>query len=252
LYKPRPLRDAEICGNIKEQGESMKIKKLTIFSASLGQQFQFYCNALSLTCIEKNDRSFTIQTGNSLFEIVTTEKILPSKYHLAFNIEPSLIYSAADYLKARNISLLENAQQVIVDFPDWNAKSVYFFDADGNILEFIARYNLTADKYDRPFTVKDIYSISEAGVPVDDTAAFITALKQYTNIDTWKSYGTDFVAAGDEKGLLIVVKQPRDWLFTKISALQLPMEIIMDQAGNNFDYGKIKFSFTQKKAGSYP
>jgi hypothetical protein len=140
--------------------------------------------------------------------------------------------------------LFEDNQQPLINFPDWNAQSVYFKDADGNILEFIARYNLSDKKYSRPFVVSDIFSLSEAGVPVDDTAAFVSTLKQQTDAAVWKVYGSDFVPVGDEEGLLIVVKQPRDWFPTKISATQLPMELIIDQPGQDFEYGRVKFSFT--------
>lgn len=159
-------------------------------------------------------------------------------------MEPSLIHQALDFLKDREIFLFENEQQQLIDFPDWNAKSIYFKDADGNILEFIARYNLASEKSHHPFTVADVKNISEAGTPVDDTTAFIEILKQHTAIDVWKYYGPDFVPVGDEYGLFIVVRQPRDWFPTNISATQLPLELTIAQAGKDFEYGCMKFFFS--------
>jgi hypothetical protein len=222
----------------------MRIKKLKIFSSSVEQQYNFYCEKLSLNCIEKKVDSFTIQAGESLLEITSTKEVFTSKYHFAFNVEPSLIQEALDFLKDREIFIFENEQQQLIAFPDWNAKSIYFKDADGNILEFIARYNLSAEKYDHPFSITDVKNISEAGVPVEDTTIFIEILQQHTNIDVWKYYGPDFVPVGDEYGLFIVVRQPRDWFPTKISATQLPLELTIAQPGKNFEYGCMKFSFS--------
>ena len=95
----------------------MRIKKLKIFSSAVEQQYNFYCEKLSFNCIKKTVDSFTIQAGESLLEITSTKEVFTSKYHFAFNVEPSLIRPALVFLKDRGIFLFENEQQQLIDFP---------------------------------------------------------------------------------------------------------------------------------------
>jgi hypothetical protein len=50
----------------------------------------------------------------------------------------------------------------IADFYNWNAKSFYFYNNNGNILEFIARFNLD-NELERSFNGRSIVSIIEMG-----------------------------------------------------------------------------------------
>src|SRR6188768_4176864 len=152
----------------------MKIEKVTIFSSHIEKQYQFYCDQLKFSCIEKNENFFSIKTGNSILQIQKTLEDVKSGYHLAFNIEPSLFLEAAAYLQLQHIQLLENENKILIDFPHWNARSIYFRDADQNILEYIAKYNLPHHQYDRLFNPKDVLAISEIGVPVNDPKEFIS------------------------------------------------------------------------------
>ena len=222
----------------------MYIEKVKIFSPHFEEQYDFYCNQLLLSCIEKNENYFCLKIGRSILEIQKTNEHPGSAYHLAFNIEPSLFLDAANYLRQKNIPLLENEGTVLIDFPDWNARSIYFKDADQNILEFIARYNLQPRQYKRLFNSDDILSISEVGVPVKEPVDFLLTLQSNTAIDVWKSYGEGFNAAGDEEGLLIIVKEKHKWFPTETLAEQLPAEIIIQQAGRHFEYGNLKFAFS--------
>jgi len=222
----------------------MKIEKVTIFSSHIEKQYQFYCDQLKFSCIEKNENFLSIKTGNSILQIQKTLEDVKSGYHLAFNIEPSLFLEAAAYLQLQHIQLLENENKILIDFPHWNARSIYFRDAEQNILEYIARYNLPHHQYDRLFNPKDVLAISEIGVPVNDPKEFISAIKSNTAVEIWKSYGQSFNAVGDEEGLLIVVPEKHKWFPTDTAAERLPTVISINQDGNNFVYGNIKFAFT--------
>jgi len=224
----------------------MEIERITIFSSQIEKQYQFYCNQLMFYCVEKNENYFCVKAGSSLLQIQKSDWNITPCYHLALNIEPSLFLESFTYLQQKNISFLESENKVLIDFPDWNARSIYFKDAEGNILECIARYNLQHHQYDRLFSSEDIISISEIGVPVNDISKFLDTIKSNTSIEIWKSYGQWFFAAGDERGLLIIVPEKHKWFPTNIEATQLPAEIYIKQAGTDFIYENLKFHFISR------
>ena len=49
----------------------------------------------------------------------------------------------------------------------WNSDSVYFKDAAGNVLEFIARHNLK-NAVEEEFDSSQILNVSEIGLPSED------------------------------------------------------------------------------------
>jgi len=223
---------------------TMEIERIIIFSSGIENQYQFYCNQLMLECVEKNEDFFCVKIGSSLLQIQKGARHISTCYHLAFNIEPSLFLESATFLQHKNISLLNNENKILIDFPDWNARSIYFKDADGNILECIARFNLPHQSFNRLFGAGDFLCISEIGIPVNDISEFLLSVQSKTSIEIWKSYGQWFCAAGDEKGLLIIVPEKHKWFPTNIEAVQLPAQICIHQEGENFTYGNLAFVFT--------
>lgn len=87
---------------------------------------------------------------------------------------------------------MKNGNDIYVDFPDWNAKSVYFYDAEENILEFIARHNLDEPTNDATFTSNHIKRISEIGIAVSDTEGFAKKVKENTGLFSLIVYRTFF------------------------------------------------------------
>src|SRR6185436_21190279 len=66
------------------------------------------------------------------------------------------------YIKT-TILWIEEYNDYIADFSNWNAKSIYFLDPAGNVVEFISRFDLN-DSVDNPFSSDLIRSISEIGL----------------------------------------------------------------------------------------
>ena len=90
----------------------------------------------------------------------------------------------------------------VVDYRQWNAHSVFFLDPAGNILEYIARHDLkNADT--SPFSWADMLHVSEIGLVVDDVTATAEALKGMAAVAQYKGGDGDFMAMGDEYGLLL-------------------------------------------------
>ena len=179
----------------------MKIKELTLFTSNFKAQIEFYSEVLELDIVSKNKNSYTFKVGNSLLKFVKSKTSKP--YHFAFNIPSNKEIEAKDWLKER-VSLLPFEEKEIINFEDWNAKALYFYDTDDNIVEFIARKNLNLES-DSPFTSKSILNISEialASTNIKETAAILNSFKSI------KKYSGDFerfCALGNEEGLFIIV-----------------------------------------------
>ena len=179
----------------------MKIKELTLFTSSLEAQIKFYSEVLELDIISNEVNSCTFEVGNSLLKFVKSENSKP--YHFAFNIPSNKEIEAKNWLKKR-VQLLPFEENEIINFEDWNAKSLYFYDADKNIMEFISRKNLNVNSA-LDFSSKSILNISEmalASTNIKETVAFLNGIKSI------KKYSGDFNrfgAVGDEEGLFIIV-----------------------------------------------
>ncbi len=124
------------------------------------------------------------------------------------------------------MALQQNGERDEWFFPDWNAHAVYYLDAAGNILEFIARHNLpTATQ--QPFSWQSILSVSEIGLATPDVRDFCQQLNTRLGLERWRGNDTDFAAVGDEEGLFIVTVNGRIGLAGKWPAQPLPTTVVL-------------------------
>jgi catechol 2,3-dioxygenase-like lactoylglutathione lyase family enzyme len=223
----------------------MIIQSLTLFTNKLDAQLNFYTRRLGMKCIEKNNDFFTLDAGNTVLKFEVSNTPLISPYHFAFNIEPATINFVLHTLNMAGIIPIVTDNIVLHDFTNWNAKAIYFYDSDENIVEFIARFNIREPEEERSFTINDIINVSEMGIVVIDIPDFTTTVKKKLGQTIWKEYGPDFKAIGDEEGLLITVPVNRPWFPTQIKAFTLPAIIELTQEGESFDYLGYHFRVSQ-------
>jgi len=144
---------------------------------------------------------------------------------VAFNIPENQLAAAKRWLTTR-VPLLQNGASDEWFFADWNAHAVYYLDAAGNILEFIARHNLpTATQ--QPFTWQSILAASEIGLATPHVRDFCQQLKTHLGLERWRGNDTDFAAVGDEDGLFIVAVSGRPWNGNESPAQPLPTKIVL-------------------------
>lgn len=144
--------------------------------------------------------------------IFTEDKSISPYYHFAINIPENQITEAIAWLKPK-VKLIEYEGSPLIDFPNWNAHSVYFYDPAGNIVELIARHNLN-NSSNEPFSQKSFLNISEIGLPVENVKAFHDIISSNMGVELWSGNHETFAAIGDENGLLIVVTPHRNWFPT--------------------------------------
>jgi len=209
----------------------MKLQHIQIQSNNIQQTAIFYQDVLELPIIEKKTNSISIQAGNSVLEFVENAAF-KSIYHFAFNIPQNKLDEAIEWCKSKVDLIVIEDQNVITNFENWNANAVYFYDNNGNLLEFIARHDLENSQTET-FTSKSILNISEIGI-VDENPLELgkqLAAKHGLELFSKNANSELFAAIGDDEGLLIMVKPNRNWYPTQTPSESNKTEIKLENNG---------------------
>lgn len=209
----------------------MKIERLEIKSRNIKKQGEFYGKILGLEIRNKTADSFEVIIGSSVLKLTESKPATP--YHIAFHIPPDKIRNALDWTKVR-VEVQKNDDEEIVDFSAWNAMSLYFYDADNNILEFISRRDLYPPA-DEAFSHKSILGIAEAGLATNSIPEKFSNLEQSIGLQKYDGNFENFCAIGDEEGLLITInKNKKDWFPTNDKAFASEFIMIIDHQQKKF------------------
>jgi catechol-2,3-dioxygenase len=205
----------------------MQLLELTLATPSLDAQRDFYTQVLGLPVSPESDQ-LIVQAGASRLIFKSALSNWQGTYHFAFNIPENKFTESKAWLKDRTPLIRNRAGKDEFSFESWNAHAFYFYDAAGNILEFIARHSLPNASLE-PFSAASILNVSEIGVTVSNV---LETVATYQNKFGIAPYGgkpeAEFAALGDEQGLLIVVKQARNWAPDTIKPADfLPLQIKM-------------------------
>lgn len=218
----------------------MKIHSVQLQTQALAAIRSFYHGLLDLEFREKPGESLQVDIGNSALTF-SENPGFQGIYHLAFNIPCNQIELAKNWLERRRIPLIPGFKgEPIIEFPNWHARSVYFFDPAGNIVEFIARRDLQND-CTQAFGPEAFLEISEVGIVTEAVDRFReTAAERYGVLDFDKQPALPaFAALGDDHGLFIVVPKGRHWVFTDVPATINPLEVRFEnERGEQFTYAE--------------
>ncbi|MFT5250691.1 MAG: catechol-2,3-dioxygenase, partial [bacterium] len=154
----------------------MEIKELKIYSSKIKEQADFYSKVLGLTVIKLTEDNVFLEFGKSILNIEFKAETTP--YHFAINIPSNKEYEALEWLKSR-VGILKEEGNEIQDFDFWNAKAIYFYDKDKNIVELIARKNLN-NLSNQKFDSNQFLQISEIGLPTLNIENEFKQLKSLT------------------------------------------------------------------------
>lgn len=207
----------------------MRILELRLAARNLKRQRAFYTDALGLTLLDESPAHITVQAGTTQlrFDLTARES---GAYHIAFNIPENQLREAKRWLLARTDLLTQDGLDQFAS-ESWNAEQVYFRDADGNILEFIARHELPNTNA-TPFSSAYILNLSEVSYVVLDVVATAKALQSDLNsgklcLPPYRKAGPTFAPLGDAHGLLIVAARGRPWFPTDEAAVVLPLQVTL-------------------------
>lgn len=203
----------------------VNITGLELSTRDLQAQQHFYANVLELPT-RFTSSGLEIKAGSTELLFTQAPPDFEGGYHFAFNIPANQFQAAKEWI-SRRIPLLrdKNGNE---EFPSesWNSDSVYFQDAAGNVLEFIARHHLE-NAVDAPFDSRQILNVSEIGLPSEDVVDFAEELCRRLNLSVFKQEPNEtFTPVGDDHGLLILPIKERIWMpDSGVSAKLLPVRV---------------------------
>jgi hypothetical protein len=216
----------------------MHLKEIKLYTTHLQELFYFYYETLGLDC-ELTRNELQICTRDSLLRFEKAVADNDPYYHFAFNIPSNKIEEAYIWLNERvKLLWIEDYKSFIADFSGWHAKSLYFIDPGGNVVEFISRFDLS-DIAEEPFSATLIRNVSEIGL-VFPASSYNEKINQL--LSTWNlSYFikqkplAEFRAVGDDEGLFICVPEQRSWYPLKDKpAFLYPMEVQVKTLSKEF------------------
>ncbi|WP_202701794.1 VOC family protein [Flavobacterium sp. UGB4466] len=213
----------------------MKLKHLQIQTNNIQETATFYQDVLHLSILEKKSNSVTIQVGESVLQFIENLQF-NSIYHFAFNIPQNKLQEAIQWVTNKvDLIVIEDAT-VIANFENWNANAVYFYDNNGNILEFIVRYDLN-NAQTEPFSSLSILNISEIGIVNENPLVLANQLITQHGLEFFSKNDNSelFAAVGDDEGLLIMVRPNRNWYPTQIPSTSNTTEIYIENKGTQIE-----------------
>jgi hypothetical protein len=216
----------------------MQLRKVILQTTKTDRLVAFYEGLMGLIITRQGKDQIDIKIGSSTLTFQPATVADPF-YHFAINIPANKIVEARNWLASRvELVWIDQYNSNIADFTGWNAKSVYFFDPAGNIVELISRFNLN-NATAEPFSSAQFLSISEIGLvfPPKDFAARVQQLLTENDLAyfTMQPPLPQFRAIGDDEGLFIVVPEDRNWYPTSIPSQFFPMEVHFDNMGKNIN-----------------
>lgn len=207
----------------------MHIKQVILKTHSLQRTKLFYHKTLELDIIKETEEAISFRAGDTTltFEEMKEEK---PYYHIAFNIVNNKFSDSFEWLNSKLDILPVDDEMLIAGYDDWNAQSFYFYDNNGSILEFIVRFDLPYQS-DEEFSPKCIKEISEVGLVVDNVPDTAEMLKFEYDIPYFSKGPRlhDFIAMGDDYGLLLVSQSKRNWVPTQKHSKIFPVTVIDDK-----------------------
>ena len=209
----------------------MKIKQLHIYTKNLQEQKRFYAEVLELPVRQIGTNMIQVLLGFS--EIFIEEKSTAKPYHIAFHIMPNKIEQDQHWLSDK-VECLTFEGNPIIEFPAWNARSLYFYDENKNIVEFISRKDLFP-KTEKNFDAEQILGIAEVGLVTEDVNEKFTYLQQEIGLGRYDGDQTRFCAVGDDLGLLITInRQEKDWFPSNDKAYVADFQIAIQHNEKDF------------------
>lgn len=219
----------------------MLLKEITLQANNLTSLHHFYKEIMDLPVLFSDEDLLKIQPGNSILLFEKNSQNIDPYYHVDFTIPANKFEEAFESFNSK-LSLLwvSDYKSFVADFRRWNAKSFYFYDPAGNILEMIARFDLenySAESY----SGSSVCNISEIGIvfpaPDFDDHADHFMEKYGLHFFDKQPPGPNFKVAGDDQGLFVIVPEGRDWSpATGKKSVIFPLSVTFENKGKQFKW----------------
>jgi len=129
---------------------------------------------------------------------------------------------------------IENGRK-IQNFESWNADSFYFYDASGNVAEFIVRYDLN-NSMEEAFDVSAVLGINEIGIATNDIQQINKQLQSELGTEFWKGDLERFGTNGSQEGIFVMAnyKLKEIWFPTTLKTTPEPFDAIIENKGQGY------------------
>jgi len=213
----------------------MNIHKVELLSVDLVAQKDFYSKILEIPA-ELTESGLLIQAGTTDILFTQAPSDFDGAYHFAFNIPANQYPAAKNWISSRISLLRDKSGKEDFHSNTWNSDSVYFLDASGNVLEFIARHTLE-NAVDGDFDSNQILNVSEIGLPSEDVIGLANTLCSQLGVSVYKQEPNEnFTPVGDENGLFILPIQNRIWMpDSGVPAKMLPVKVQGEANGKSWE-----------------
>ncbi len=203
----------------------MNIQRLELLSLNLPGQRDFYTNILEIPS-ELTPSGLLVKAGATEILFTQAPASFDGAYHFAFNIPENQYFNAKKWISIRTPLLRDKAGKEDFNSTSWNSDSVYFLDAAGNVLEFIARHTLQ-NAVPENFDSRQILNISEIGLPSENVILLADRLCRRLGVSVYKQEPDEkFTPVGDEHGLFILPVKDRIWMpDSGVPAKLLPIKV---------------------------
>ncbi|MDR5589772.1 VOC family protein [Christiangramia sp. SM2212] len=209
----------------------MKINRLLVFSNNIEAQLKFYRDLLGFNISNYSENSFEIKSGYSILRFEYRKEATP--YHIAFHIPDRQEEEAVAWLDGKR-AIQQFNDEKIVDFSNWQAKSVYFYDEDNNIIEFISRRDFSKPE-SAIFNAENIVGLAEIGLATNNIQEKFEKMKLDCLLDKFDGDLEKFCAIGEASGLVITInKNEKDWFPTGDTAYASDFEMDFEHKYKNY------------------
>ena len=211
---------------------SMNIIELELLSDNLAETEKFYGAVLGLEAFSSTKERLSFHVGYSKLIYRKSDGLKPV-YHFAIDVPNNRFMDAYHHIR-RQVAIIPLPDgESIADFTAWNAKSFYFFDNNGSIVECITRYsNETISE--TPFGSHSYISVSEIGLVTNDVPNLTGILGARFGVGVFACQpATDvFTVCGNEDGLFILVAKGREWYPTKVRSQSFRTRVFFMNEGS--------------------
>jgi catechol-2,3-dioxygenase len=222
------------------------ITRLELPNRDLKAQKDFYANILELP-VKSTSSGLEVRAGKTDILFTQARPDFEGAYHFAFNIPENQFHTSKEWLSKRTPLLFDKSGKDEFPSEGWNSHSLYFKDAAGNVLEFIARHNLN-DAVDTPFDSRQILQVSEIGLPSEDVVGLANELCARLNLSVFKQEPNErFTPVGDDNGLFILPIQGRIWMpDSGVPAKLLPIKVTGDANGKRWEVRGVPYEIREQ------
>lgn len=205
----------------------MRFKKLKLYTNTLESELKFYSETLGFKILEQKTNRFSVKIGWS--ELLFEKSERAYKYHYCFLIPSNKLEEALKWMEKRTEVLTIENNRKIQNFESWNADSFYFYDASGNIAEFIVRYDLNNEESDT-FDISKVLGINEIGMPTTNVKRINDQLQKALKTEYWKGDIERFGTNGSQEGIFLLPNYnlKNIWFPTSIKIKPEPFEAVIE------------------------